>query len=110
MLRLIEHHNDAAMTAIEEAVMSPMTSPDVAREALVWLSKSRHFPSYVRRRSVLEVALSHIDSTVRDGAVVGLSVLSDPHSLPALVVSARREPVRELKLDLEELIAQLRNA
>ena len=52
------------------------------------------------RRELLERSLASPLHTVRDGAVVGLSMLRDPRSIPPLAAAAARENlVRQTKTE-----------
>jgi len=84
------------------------TSPEVAAEALRWIGSMDDGPSYLFRRWLLERCLAMPSMAVRDGAAIGLAAMDDPHSAPFLAEAIAQEQQAELRDDLEEVLAQLR--
>lgn len=108
MLALIAQYGEASVGEARRLIFDPRTRPGVAAEALRWVARADHPATQEQRREVLEAALSHLSSMVRDGAVLGLASLDDSRSVPALKAAIRREPVPELRADMEDLLAELR--
>ena len=59
---------------------------------------------------MLEHALEHPAAKVRDGAALGLSFLGSPEAIRCLESAVEREPIAELKDDLRQVLAELKEA
>ena len=79
----------------------------ILAEALRWLGQMRDFATAHARRLLLEECLDAASHYVRDGAVIGLSAMSDPRSLPALRKAAEEEAIPLLRADLQAAIKEL---
>lgn len=82
-------------------------SAQVASEALRWLGNMEHPESYKFRLWLLERCLSHPSLYIRDGAIVGLSFLNDPHSMTYLEKAMKIEQLPGLVNDIKQVLAQL---
>jgi hypothetical protein len=108
LLGLIERHGEAAVADAVNLIYSPLTTPSVAAEALVWLGQSEHKPTHTRRRLAIEAGLMHLIPRIREAAIIGLDSLADPESIPAILAAIDREPVASLRQDMKQIIDQLR--
>jgi hypothetical protein len=59
---------------------------------------------------LLERSLGSRSSRIRDGAVLGLAFLDDAAAIPYLRQVIDREPVKELRADMEQVLAQLESS
>ncbi|MBM4040477.1 MAG: hypothetical protein FJ290_18375 [Planctomycetes bacterium] len=107
LLRLIEEHEDVAVRELQEAIEGGRVDAPVAAEALRWLGLMGQGPAYRRRRRLLEEALSADCAEVRDGAVLGVMYLDDPHALGDLRGALARESQAWLRRGMEQAIQQL---
>jgi hypothetical protein len=105
LMRLVEAHGETAMAAITSAAHT--ADPEVAAEAVRWLSRMDHPPTYLERRWLVESALASEHPIVRDAALIGLSFLNDPHALVYLRRASVRESIAMLKEDMLQLIRDL---
>jgi hypothetical protein len=106
--RLVRRHGDATLEALSDLVLKEQVCPEVEAEALRCLGGMRDQPTYEARRLLLERALAGSSHVMRDGAVVGLSSLSDPRAIPAIEAAAERENYRLLRANMLELLEQLK--
>jgi hypothetical protein len=80
---------------------------ELVAEAFRWLGHIDHPPSHATRLNLLELSLSFENSRLRDGAILGLSFLNDPHAVFYLKRAISRETSAELRKDMEQVLAQL---
>jgi hypothetical protein len=106
--RLVLEHGDAALDTVSDLIAGDRVAPEAAAEALACLGEMEHKATHEARRRVLERGLKCSSHVARDGAVVGLSDLGDPRSVPALEAAAQREEYRMLRANMLELVEQLR--
>ena len=96
-----------AMEAVIQVVLSNRADSEVVSEALRVVGRISHEPTYRDRLWLLERGLYSESARVRDGATLGLSYLDDPAAITPLTFAAQREPLFELRRDMEEVVAQL---
>ncbi len=101
-------HGDCTVLECANLIMSERVDPDVASEALRLLGRMAHAPTYNFRLYLLRTGLSSSSALVRDGALVGLSLMDDAAALPSLSEAVKTEKVRWLKRDMQRVIEQLR--
>ena len=94
LVTAIETHADTAMVQIIRLYKAEQITPTVLAETLRWLGQMGFGTSYSRRRWLLEQALRHPSPIVRDGAIVGLSLLEDPQQSPRLRLLCNRSQAR----------------
>ena len=104
--RLIEDRGDDAVRELEELFETDRIDAAVAAEALRWLGLMGQGAAYRRRRRLLEEALSADSAEVRDGAVLGLTFLDDPHALESLHAALARESQAWVREGMEQAIQQ----
>lgn len=105
---LIRTHGEAAVEAIRELVSAESQWREPASEALRWLGRIEDAPTHALRLRVLEQALQHPNSQVRDAAGLGLASMGEPHAIPALIEAIAREAIPQLRLDLQQVLDELR--
>jgi hypothetical protein len=104
---LIRKYGNDALAELAYFIVYEKASPEVTGEALRWLGLMDHPLSYHWRLWLLERSLSSRSARIRDGAVLGLAFLDDPDAVPYLRQAVDREPVKELRADMEQVLAQL---
>ena len=82
-------------------------SPESIDESLRWIGKIRHEDSYLYRKWLVERCLFHPNPKVRDAASIGISMMDDPKSIPSLKKATEKETIKEIKEDMESVLAQL---
>ncbi len=107
LIRLVKRHRKAAMEVITALVVNENIDAEVAAEALRWLGRMDHPPSYRDRLWLLEQSLFCSSAQVRDGAALGLASLDDPHAIPYLQQAIEQEKYASLREDLEQVREQL---
>jgi hypothetical protein len=107
LVTLVEEHGDAAVTAIAHLILSEIVSAEVAAEALRWLGRMDHVPTYNTRLWLLERGLFCSSAQVRDGAALGLAAMDNPHAITYLKQAIQREKNAALREDLTQALMQL---
>ncbi|NJL67864.1 MAG: hypothetical protein HC894_15950 [Microcoleus sp. SM1_3_4] len=103
----IEEYGDEAIEIITCLIIYEKTDAEVATEALRWLGCMDHAPSYRFRLWLLERSLNCSQARIRDGAILGLSYLNDPHAISYLKLAIGLEKCTELREDMEQVLEQL---
>lgn len=109
LVSLIKKYGNAAMEVTADLLIYERVDAEVASEALRWLGRMDHPPSYDFRRWLLERSLRCSSAVVRDGAALGLASSDDPHAIPYLKQAILRENYVELREDIEQVLVQLEN-
>lgn len=107
LILLIKKYTDEAIEIITSIILYERVNAEVAAEALRWLGKMDHAPSYRFRLWLLERSLGSLKARIRDGAILGLSSLNDPHAISYLKLAIEQEKCSELRKDMEQVLAQL---
>jgi len=107
LVSLVRQYSNRAIDVLVHLLGSDQVNAEVASEALRWLGRMDHPPSYYSRLWLLERSLRCSSARVRDGAALGLSFLDDPDAITYLKQTIEREPVEELRRDMEQVLAQL---
>ena len=107
LICLIKEYADEAIEIITGIIIYERVNSEVATEALRWLGNIDHAPSYRFRLWLLERSLSCSKARIRDGAILGLSSLNDPHAISYLKLAIEQEKCTELRKDMEQVLAQL---
>ena len=103
----VEKHGDAAIKALAHFITSETVNDEVASEALRWLGRMDHAPTYNVRLRLLERSLFCSSVRVRDGAALGLASMDDPHAITSLKQAIQKEKHNELHKDLQQVLTQL---
>ena len=106
-IRYIERYGNLAIDTIAETILAEDVSPTVASEALRWLAEVDEFSSYQKRLWLLERSLYCSSAVVRDGAVLGLAALDNPHAISFLKSARDQESVSDLRRDMDQVLEQL---
>ncbi len=107
---LIESFDTAAVMELAYRIFHEKVSEEVAAEALRTLGEIEQSSSSYFRLRLLEESLAHASPMVRDGAVLGLESLDNPHAIPYLEQAIRRERYVDLRSYMEEVFARLETA
>ena len=105
---LVLKHGEAALEIVSGLILDERVSPDAAAEALRCLGEMENAGTREARRELLERGLDCSSHVARDGAVIGLSDLRDPRTIPALEAAAPREKYRLLRANMLALIEELK--
>jgi len=95
------------VVALADLIEQSSTNCELSAVALETIGSMWNPPTHRDRRLLLEKSLGNKDRTIRTGAVFGLSDLSDPLSLPALIAAHEIESDDVLKSTIFETINQL---
>jgi len=109
LVSLVKKYGDAAMEILAYSIVYERVNADVASEALRWIGRMAPRYSYRYRLWLLERSLHCASALIRDGAILGLASLDDPHALPYIEQAIQRESCEELRKDMEQVLAQLEN-
>ena len=106
----IAEHGTHAVASIATIILKGQAKPQVAAEALRLLGDVNHRESYQLRLRLLEACLDDPSRWIRDGAALGLDAMNDRHAVPSLKAAIAREPIYELRKDMESVLARLERA
>lgn len=109
LLRLVLRHGNATLEIVADLILQNRVAPQVAAEALRCLGEMRDKATGEPRRELLERTLACSSHIIRDGAVVGLSNLRDPRTVPALEAAVAREDHGLLRANMLNLLGQLKD-
>jgi hypothetical protein len=107
LIALIKYYGDSTLVELIGILRNERVSEEALSEALRWIGRMNHPPTYESRRWALQHSLFHPSARVRDGAVLGVAFLDDTRAIPDLKRAIRGEPIRELREDMEQVLAQL---
>jgi hypothetical protein len=100
LVLLVRQYGSSAVDAIRKLITFDHLD-EVASVALRTLGRVQHPMSRASRLRLLEHALTHHSSWVRDGAALGLASLGDPAAIGPLQRAVAQEPIEELRQDME---------
>ena len=107
LLRLLHEHGPEAVVAIAEYLFSGNAKPDVASEALRWMSDIDDKSTFLDRWRILRQSLRDQSPRVRDGAILAFANINDPRAMSILAEAKTIEPVAELRSLIDQVIVQL---
>ena len=99
-------HGQIAVYVWSRALFRLGNAFEIGEEILRQYGSMDHEPTYVCRLRALEDNLNHCEPVIRDAAGIGLSLLEDPSTLPALKKAHASENVAWVKKNLEQVIEQ----
>ncbi len=100
---------ECGVTAIDalRSIDAVVVRPSVVAEALRTLGKIEDVATRDSRFAVLSHFLGHMSPVIRNGALIGLSVMEDPRAIPYLQAALARERNADLKRFIERTMVQL---
>lgn len=104
LVETVKQYGQYAMNAIAELIPGDNTEPEVAAEALCVLGDLDDATTYGSRSSLLIESLESKSSRVREGAILGLSCLQDPRSIPLLKEARENEPYGFLRQYIKQVL------
>jgi hypothetical protein len=110
LLELLHDHGQRAVTAIAGYLLSGSAKPDVASEALRWISDIDDQATFLQRWDLLQHSLHNESARVRDGAILAFANMNDPRASKILAEARTLEPVAELRKLIDQVIRQLEHA
>ena len=111
LIRIIKQYGDYAINELAYLILREMVDDEVASEALRQLGHMNHPASYHSRRWLLEKSLLACSSAmVRDGALLGIVLLDDRHTIPYVQRALQQEQCQELYESIQQVLEQLENA
>jgi HEAT repeat protein len=103
------HYGSTALTELIVQLSAVATPTQVAVEALRTIAQTPSLATGQRREAIVGF-LSHASYQVRDGATAALAALRDALAIPALSDAMAREPLLEVRREMERVIQKLRAA
>lgn len=110
--QFVEMYGTEALSLITNKISDKDTNTECSWEALKWLGDMEHPTTHVARRDVLESMLQHDSVYVRDGALLGLSHMDDPLSIPAIrlaIARVAKQDTPSQKVEIRQVLEQLEN-
>ena len=106
LISLIETYCEPMKELLAYWLVREKADPYVVSEALRWIGHMDHPISHRFRRWLLERCLKSPSSIVRDGAALGLAAMDDSEAIPSLREAIENEACDELRMNLEQVLAQ----
>jgi len=110
LLKILHDQGQEAVTAIAGYLLSGSANPEVASEALRWMSDIDDHATFLQRWDLLHHSLHNESARVRDGAILAFANMNDPRALRVLAEARTLEPVAELRKLIDQVIRQLERA
>jgi hypothetical protein len=107
LVSLIKRFGNSALVELTGLLRNEGVSEEALSEALRWIGRMNHPPSYEGRRWVIQHSLFHPSARVRDGAALGVAFLDDRRAVPDLKRAIQGESINELREDMEQVLSQL---
>lgn len=107
LLRFFDLYNLEGMRLLSSRAAAESISPRALGEVLRILGRSEVRATQRERFWLLARCLFHSSPVVRDAAGLGLASLGDKNAIPYIHKAIEREPILELKRDLDLVIADL---
>ena len=107
LTHLILERGGRVLRVADQLESSGLITEGVISEALRWIGLMDDAATHEDRRRFLQRHLSSRSVQVRDGALLGISFMDDPRSLPSMRKAVECEKVDELKKDLQQVMDQL---
>ncbi|MCG3117207.1 MAG: HEAT repeat domain-containing protein [Candidatus Manganitrophus sp. SA1] len=107
LLSLIREYGNIAIEVLANLIGTNRIDEEVASEVLLSLGQSHHSATYSFRLWLLEKSLTLPSLMIRDGAVLGLAYMDDPHSIPYLKTAIEREECEEVRKVMKKVLIQL---
>jgi HEAT repeat protein len=103
----IGRYGNEAIAVLTYLIISEHAKAEVASEALRVLGRINHPQTLAGRLLLLERSLYCSSPWIRDGAILGLASLDNPHAIRYLKQAIEREQIEELQEDMQKVLAQL---
>lgn len=107
LVSLVQKYGSDTVELLIYLIACENMKAEVAAETLRCLGRTDHPETYRERLWLLERSLKCSSATVRDGGVLGLASLDDPHAIPYLKRALKKEKNLELRQHMERVLAQL---
>jgi len=107
LVSLVNRYGNVAIEVMAHLIIHERVNAEVAAEALRWMGRIEHSPSYRYRLWLLARSLRCSSACIRDGAALGLSSMDDPNAIAHLEQAIQVEQIGELREDMAQVLAQL---
>jgi hypothetical protein len=104
---IILKHGISSIVALSKIVFDKQSNEEIVSEALRLLGRIQDQNTYNIRLWLLEQNLKSNSARIRDGALLGLASLDDPHSIPSMKKAIQAETYLELREDMQQVLKQL---
>ena len=107
LTNLLRRYKEETVDSLAAFVTSNIVNDEISAQALRCLVRLGNDTAYTRILWLLERSLHSESPRIRDAAALSLASLDDPQAIPYLRLAIDREPYMELRLDMEQVLAQL---
>ncbi|GAB5494646.1 MAG: hypothetical protein Phog2KO_48610 [Phototrophicaceae bacterium] len=107
LISMIKKYREISFDALASLMNNQAISHEVISEALRWIGRMESSIYYQQRKWLLEYSLKNSSARVRDGAVIGLAAINDPHSIQYVEKALNQEQNFLLKQNIQQLLNQL---
>ena len=108
--RLVSRYRREAEGILARIFSDPTTSPAVWAEALSWIGRTKSALTTSSRLTLLQQGLTSQHPLVRDSAALGIASMGGSSAVPSLERAIECEKVPELRLDMLQVLDQLRSS
>lgn len=107
---LLRFFGEVALDLISEIMVTKRATEEVISESLRWIGRiEQPHTNTIRRRLLEGFLLNSPSGRIRDGALLGIASLDDPHSLDSLHLALEKESVPGITDDIQQVISQLQD-
>jgi HEAT repeat protein len=106
---MVQEYGPRTKEILARLLENPAISPNVFSEALRWLGRMEDKRSHEARRWILEKALTSPAPQTRNGALIGLSSMDDPHAVQYLETAMQDEKIDLVRRSMKKVVEQLTN-
>jgi len=99
-----------ALVGLRAAIVGSHPATDCLLEISSYLGNSENYETLEARITILADLILHPSPTVRDGAAVGLTLTENRQAIPVLERAVEEESHPDLRLDMDALLEDLREA
>jgi len=107
--KLVKNSDSGSRRILLRLLDDPCVSAEVWAEAMRWVGRADEYLTRESRALLLEAGLASSSAHVRDGAILGVASMDDPELIPVLEHASEKEKNPGLRLDIQQVLGQLRS-
>jgi len=107
LVSFVEKYGNEAIKSLTPIFINEQINSEILAEALRWIGRTEHLPTYLDRLQLLEQCLFCSSPYIRDGAALGIASMNDQRAIPSLRLAIRKESIAELREDMKQVLYQL---
>lgn len=107
--RIIQYSGVNAVDVLDNILSSNHVNAEIAEEVLRQIGYMNDTHTHRHRLDLLKCQLKSSNSRIRDAASIGISAMDDPEAIPDIQKAINDKRNRNLRQDLEMVLAQLQD-